>query len=193
MTDIAIPHMWLPGGVVSPAEMPGLARTGLRDGLLGSRERPWLKAADKLISWFAGFSDAVEVKILDHIFNDGTYAAPTPNLALGTGAISDTDVAASFGGTTEANYTGYARVAIAAADMNAASAGSKTNGNAITFPACTASSAVVIAWCVTSSGATTARLSAGDVIIYGTCTSTTVDTTHTPPTVAVGGLVANLD
>jgi hypothetical protein len=192
MSEIAVPHIELPTGPFDHTGMMRRVRQALMEGVLGNTSRPWLKAADDLIRW-VGFGDAVEAKILDHIFNDGTYSAPTPNLALGTGAISDSDVAASFGGTTEANYTGYARVQIAAADMSAASAGSKTNSNAITFPACTGSSAVVIAWCVTSSGATTARLSAGDVIVYGTCTSTTVDTTHTPPTVAASGLVCNLD
>jgi hypothetical protein len=164
---------------------------GMREGLLGNEERAWTRAADKFIRWMAGFSDVVEAKILDHIFNDGTYSAPTPYAALGTGAILDTDVAASFGGTTEANYTSYARVSVAAADMNAASAGSKNNGNPITFANCTGSSSAVIAWCTCSAGP--ARLAAGDVIIYGTVTLVTIDITHTPPTIAATGLVANLD
>lgn len=163
----------------------------VREGVLGSEERRWRKAADKLIRWMAGFGDAVEVKILDHIFNDGTYAAPTPYAALGTNTINDSDVAASFGGTSEANYTGYLRVAIAASDMAAASAGSKTNSAVITFPGCSGGSSQVIAWCVVSAG--TARLAAGDVIIYGTVTSTTIDSTHTPPSIAASGLVCNLD
>jgi hypothetical protein len=191
VTAIAVPHIDLPNGPLTGPQAFSAVRTGLMEGVLGSSERPWRKAADRFISWMAGFSDAVENKILDHIFADGTYAAPTPFAALGTGAISDSDVAATFGGTTEANYTGYTRVAIAAADMSAAASGSKTNSNPITFPACTASSAVVIAWCVASAGP--ARLAAGDVIIYGTCTSTTIDNTHTPPTLAAGGLVCNLD
>lgn len=191
MTEIAVPNIWLPGGVASGDDTFSRVRTGLRDGILGSEESVWGKTADKFISWMAGFGDAVENKILDHIFNDGTYAAPTPYLALGTGAINESDVAATFGGTTEANYTGYLRVAIAAGDVGPAAAGSKTNTAIITFPTCTASSAIVIAWCVVSSG--TARLTAGDVIVFGTCTSTTINTTQTPPTVAASQLTVNLD
>src|SRR5204863_621598 len=119
-----------------------------------SEEREWCHAADDLKEdmirrvAITGFGDAVEAKILDHVFSDPSYTAPTPFLALGTGAIQEADVAATFGGTTEANYTGYLRLSIAAADMSAAAAGSKTNTNVLTMAACTASSAVVIAWCV---------------------------------------------
>lgn len=189
--EIWVPHIEQPEPILPGHELFERVIQGAKEGLLGSEERGWTQAADKFISWMAGFGDAVENKILDHIFNDGTYAAPTPYAALGTGAISDSDVAATFGGTTEANYTGYTRVAVGAADMSAAASGSKTNTNPITFPNCTASSAVVIAWCITSAGP--ARLAAGDVIIYGTVTSTTIDSTHTPPTIAASGLVCNLD
>jgi|1185.fasta_scaffold363002_1 hypothetical protein len=193
---LELPHIWTPGAF-DFKEATRRFRDKLRDNILGSEEREWCRAADDLREdmirrvAIAGFSDAVEAKILDHVFNDGTYAAPTPYLALGTGAIQEADVAASFGGSTEANYTSYARLAIAAADMSAAAAGSKTNGNVLTLAGCTGSSAVVIAWCVCSAGP--ARLAAGDVIVGGTTTSTTIDTTHTPPSFAAGGLVTNLD
>ena len=193
MSELAVPHLWLPGGHLDDSEAFPLLRRGLIEGLLGSEGRPWRRAADKLISWMTpGFGDAVELKILDHVFGDGTYAAVTPYLALTTAAVNESDVAASMaGGTGEANYTGYLRKAIAAADMSAAAAGSKTNGLAITFDACTGGSAVVIGWAVVSAGP--ARLAAGDVVLFGTCTSTTISTTQTPATVAPGGLVANLD
>src|SRR4051794_14227647 len=65
----------------------------------------------------ASFSDYLENKVLDHIFNDGTYSVPTASLGLWTSALTD----ASTGATTgEAAYTTYARVTIAAADMSAA-------------------------------------------------------------------------
>ena len=143
----------------------------------------------------ASLGGTYAAKLLDHIFNDGTAAAPAPYIALGTGAISDSDVGASFGGTTEANYTGYLRYLILAADMAAAVAGgpaTKTNTNVIPFPACTASSAVMIAWC-TINGTSTARLNAGDMMLWGTVTSTTIDTTHTPPSIAASGLNASLE
>lgn len=191
MTDLAL-DLGLPPGPLTGERAFAEVRRGLLEGVLGSEERPWARAADRLISWMAGLSDAVENKVLDHLFNDSAYSAPTPYLALGTGAISDSDVAASFGGTTEANYTGYLRVAIPGATMGAASAGAKaSSGAAIVFPDCTASSSTVIAWAVVSSG--TARLTAGDVIIYGTCPSTTISTTATPPTIPAGQLSTTAD
>lgn len=133
-----------------------------------------------------GFSNAVENKILDHIMDDGTYTVTAPTyLALTTVAVDDTMTAATI---TEANYTGYARKSIAAADMSAAAAGSKTNSAALTFAACTAGSSTVIGWALVSSSS-----GAGDVIMYGTCTSTVISTTQTPATIAIGGLVLNLD
>ena len=191
LSELVVPHIGLPGGTLSGEEAFARAREGLRDGVLGSTERAWTRTADKFISWMAGFGDAVENKLLDHIFNDAAYSAPSPYLALGTAAINESDVAATFGGTTEANYTSYARVAIAGSDMNPASAGSKNNVNAITFPGCTGGTSTVIAWCVTSAGP--ARLAAGDVIVFGTCTSTVISTTQTPPSVAATNLVVNLD
>lgn len=134
----------------------------------------------------AGFSNAVENKILDHVFGDGTYTVTAPTyLALTTAAVLETDTAASI---TEANYTGYARLAVAAADMSAAASGSKTNSNPLTFAACTAGTSTVIGFAIvsTSSGA-------GDVILFGTLPSVTISTTQTPATVAIGALVATLD
>ena len=46
----------------------------------------------------------------------------------------------------EANYTGYARVALSGL-MGAASAGSASNSSAIPYAACTAGSNVIGAWC----------------------------------------------
>lgn len=132
----------------------------------------------------AGFSDVVENKILDHIFGDGTYTVTAPvYLALTTVAVTDAMTGSTI---TEANYTGYARLAIAATDMNAASGGTKTNGNALTFAGCTAGSSVVVGFAICSA------LTGGDVIMSGSL-SLTVSTTQTPVTIAVGALVASLD
>ena len=210
MSEFIVPHIELPKGPLTHAGIMGGTKSSMLEGVLGSTERPWRLGADKfirgislpakrsyrdMIRYFASFGGTYAAKILDHVFNDGTLAAPAPYLALGTGAIGDADIGATFGSTTEANYTGYLRVLIGAADMSAGAAAApatKTNTAVLTFPACTASSAVVIAWC-TVNGTATTRLNAGDVILYGTCTSTTVDTTHTPPTVAAAGLNATLE
>lgn len=134
----------------------------------------------------AGMSNAVENKVLDHLFDDTTFTVTGPvYLALTTVAVAETDTAASI---TEANYTGYARKAIASTDMSAAASGSKTNTNALVFADCTAGTSTVIGFaiCTSSSGA-------GDILFFGTLTSTVVSTTNTPPTVAVGALVCTLD
>jgi hypothetical protein len=134
----------------------------------------------------ASFSDYWELQVLDGTFGDPATAvitAPT-YLALCTSVPTD----ASTGTTiVEANYTGYARKSIAAADMSAASAGSKTNGNAITFAACTSGSSTLIGWALCDAS------TVGNVVCWGTATSTVISTTQTPATIAVGGLVVTLD
>lgn len=144
---------------------------------------------DRLIAGGASFSVATSKAILDHILNDGTFAAPTPYLALTTVVPDDTLTGVTI---TEAGYTGYARKALAAADFSAASGtttATKTNTAAQTYAACTASSSTVIGWAVCDNSAT----SAGAVLMWGTTTSTVISTTQTPATVAIGGLVLNCD
>jgi hypothetical protein len=133
----------------------------------------------------ASKSDYLENKNLDHNLGDGAFTMPTTvALALCTSVPTD----ASTGTTiVEATYTGYARKAVAAADLSAAASGSKTNSNAITFDPCTASSSTVIGWALCDA------LTVGNVLYWGTATSTVISTTQTPATVAVGGLVVNED
>lgn len=135
-----------------------------------------------------GFSDYWELAVLDGVFGDPTTPTITAPvyLALCTVVPDDTKTGATI---TEANYTGYARKAIAAADMSAAAAGSKTNSNALTFAACTGGSSTIIGWAICDASGT----GAGNVLAWGTCTSTVVSTTQTPATVAIGGLVVTLD
>lgn len=133
----------------------------------------------------ASFSNYLENAVLDHIFGDGTLTVTAPTyLALCTTVPDD----ASTGSTiVEANYTGYARKAVAASDMSAAASGSKTNSAAITFDACTAGSSTIIGWALCDAS------TAGNVLCWGTCTSTVISTTQTPATVAIGALVVTLD
>lgn len=132
----------------------------------------------------ASFSDYLELKLLDHIFNDGAFTAPSPSLALCTSVPDDTKTGSTI---VEANYTGYARLAIAAADMSAAASGSKTNSAVLTFAACTAGSSTIIGWAICDAA------TVGNALVWGTCTSTVISTTQTPATVAASGLVVNLD
>lgn len=173
----------LPSGLVIAGE-PLLAPRRKASDLFRGIERTLRSYG---LTLFAGFSNFMELEVLDSVFGDhasiNLFTAPT-YLALTTVAVGETDTGTTI---TEANYTGYARKAIAAADMSAASAGSKTNGNALQFAACTAGSSVVIGWAQCSAS------SVGNLGVYGTCTSTTISTTQTPAQTAIGGLVANLD
>ena len=135
----------------------------------------------------AGMSNAVELKVLEHLVAKTSYTMPTSPLflALVTTAVVETDTAASI---TEANYTGYARKSVAGTDWGSASAGQIANANAITFAACTAGTSTVIgfALCTSSSGA-------GDIIAYGTLTSMVVSVSQTPVNFAVGALILTAD
>jgi hypothetical protein len=135
----------------------------------------------------ASFSDYWENAVLDGTFGDPTtptITAPT-YLALCTTVPTDASTGSTIVEATGA--TGYARKSIAAADMSAAASGSKTNSNQITFAAITAGSATVIGWALCDAS------TAGNVLCWGTCTSTVISQTQSPPVVAVGGLVVTLD
>lgn len=171
------------------AKITDYGRYAYREILPEELALPWNpleSGSPKEIRGAASFSDNLENKILDHIFNDGTYSVPTASLGLWTSALTD----ASTGATTgELTYTTYARVTIVAADMSAAASGSKTNTNAFTFPAVTAGGGTVTFWGTFDS----ATIGAGNMLVWGTATSTVISTTQTPPTIAVGGLVVTLD
>lgn len=136
----------------------------------------------------ASFSDYAENKILDHAFGKTAWAPGTDYLYVALCTVVPTD--ASTGATiTEATYTGYARANIPGASMNAASGGSASNGTAITFAACTASSSTIIGFALCDNSAT----GAGNSICWGTVTSKVIDTSNTPPTIAIGALTGTLD
>lgn len=191
MTALVLPHLEvpeirLPSGPLTGAEAFEGVRRGLLEGLLGSGDSRWRRAREKLIQW-AGFSDAMENEILDSIFGDhatiNLFTAPT-YLALTTVAVAEGDTGSTI---TEANYTGYARKSVEAADMGAASGGSKANVNQLQFANATAGSSTVIGWAQCSAAA------AGKIGLFGTCTSTTISATQTPATIAVGALSGSLD
>ena len=135
----------------------------------------------------ASKSDYLENKILDHVLSDGAFTEPA-NVYLALTTATPTD--ASTGATlTEANYTTYARVEMLATEFSAASSGSKTNTAAFTFPACTAGDDTIIGFAILDS----ATIGAGNILYWGTVTSKVIDTSNTPPTVAIGALVITED
>lgn len=135
----------------------------------------------------AGMSDAVELKVLELLVGKNPYTVTAPlYLALTTVAVTDAMTAATL---TEANYTGYARKSVAAADWGAAAAGQIANSNTITFANCTAGTSNVIGFALVTSAT-----GAGDVQFYGALgTPLTVSVTQTPVTFAAGALVLTAD
>jgi hypothetical protein len=136
----------------------------------------------------ASFSKYSSAKVLEHKAGKSTDALVTPvYLALCTVVPTDSSTGSTL---TEASYTGYARKSIAGSDWAAAVEGSPSsiaNANAITFAACTGGTSTIIGWALCDAS------SAGNVIMWGTCTSTVISTTQTPATVAVGLLSMTLD
>jgi len=132
----------------------------------------------------ASKSDYFENAVLDAAFNDPAFTEALLYMALCTVIPTDASTGTSI---TEATYTGYARKLVAAADMNAAASGSKSNGAAITFAACTAGASTIIGFALCDA------LTLGNIHYWGTTTSKVIDVNNTPPTVAVGGLVVTED
>jgi hypothetical protein len=173
-------------------------RTQLGGRLLEDEWLEWAKAVQKAhkaatgdevmlpIAGGAGYSDATELLILDPENGKGSaYTETAPwFMAAVTVAVTDADTGSTI---TEANYTGYARKSVAAADMGSAAAGSAANVNAITFAAATAGTSAVIghAKCV---AATVGRL-----IKSGTCSTVNVSATQQPLNFAVGAYTTTLD
>lgn len=85
----------------------------------------------------SSFTDFLENELLDHVFGDSAYTAPS-TLYIGLSTTTPNDDGSNF---TEVSGNNYARVAVSnnLTEWPAASGGSKTNGNAITFPEATGS------------------------------------------------------
>ena len=134
-----------------------------------------------------GFSDYMEKAVLDAVTRKAAFPSYTAlYLALCTVAVTDSDTGATI---TEANYTGYARLQIPAADWTAAAGAAATVTTAAQkqFADCTAGSSTVIGWalCTAATG--------GNVVMYGTCPSVTISPTQTPATIAAGALTLGID
>lgn len=78
-------------------------------------------------------SDYLENKLLDHQLGKTSYTMPSVWVGLYTAAPTDA------GGGTEVTGGSYARKATAGTDWNAASGGSSSNVNAVTFVTATGS------------------------------------------------------
>lgn len=132
----------------------------------------------------AGFSNATELAILDAVGGGSAFGpGGTLYLALVTVAVGESDTGSSI---TEAGYTSYARKSFTSSDWNAASAGAKTNLNALAFAQATGGSATVIGFAIVTAS------SAGTILMFGTLTSASISTGITPQ-FDVASLTLNLD
>jgi len=106
------------------------------------------------------FSNYTENKVLDHIVGKTSFTMPTAYVAL---SIADPTDDAS--GLTEPSGGSYARVQTSGSDWNAASSGSITNAEDISFPTATAS------WGTISHFALMDASSGGNMLAHGSLTT----------------------
>lgn len=127
------------------------------------------------------FSDSYETKVLEHITGKAALAKPTAYIALYT--VSPTDSTAG----TEVTGGGYARIATAATDWNAAANGQITNAVDFTWPAASASWGSVVA--VALVDATTG----GTIIVWGAAATPKTISAGDQYKIAAGNLTISLD
>lgn len=133
------------------------------------------------------YSEYAAQAILAHSVGKTSWTMPSTWVALCT----TLPTSASTGSTiVEASYTGYARLATSG-DWGAtvgATPSTISNSSTLTFAACTAGTSTIVGFAIVDSATT----GAGNVIAWGSCTSTVVSTTQTPATFAIGSLVLSL-
>lgn len=138
------------------------------------------------------FSNFAETTVLAHLTgqDNASWANLAPTFLALTTVVPDSSKTGST--ITEAGYTGYARLSVAAASWAAAVSGgagaasSIANGSTLTFAACTAGTSTVIGWALCTAA------TVGNVLAWGSATSTVISTTQTPATVAIGALSLTL-
>jgi hypothetical protein len=131
-------------------------------------------------------SDYAESALLNHLMGKTSFTMPSAvYAALCTVVPTDSMTGSTI---TEASYSGYARKAIAASDLNAASGGVMTNANDITFAPCTAGSSTVVGVAIVDSSGT----GTGNMLAWSDVTSHVVDASNTPATIPAGSLSITL-
>ena len=130
------------------------------------------------------FSNYLENKVLDHVTGKTAYGKPTAYVALFT-ACADGEA----GTVTEhtIGQDGYARVATAGADWNAAANGAVSNANAITFPQASGS------WGTAAYFGLYDAASGGNLLAYGTLTTPKAIGAGDTASFAAGQLSITLD
>jgi hypothetical protein len=132
-------------------------------------------------------SQYCETAVLAHIVGKTAFTLPSCYLALCT----TVPTSASTGSTiAEATYTGYASITTSG-DWSAPTPASPStifNGTAITFAACTGSTSTILGF----AGCDSATTGAGNMLWWGSCTSTVISVTQTPATFAINALELTL-
>lgn len=154
--------------------------------LRGEREPLWRKCWTLM----SGYSEEFTEKLLAHSWGKTSFTMPAEMyLAL----LTSTPTASSTGESieaTEATYTGYVRLKLDLTKFKVTKAATATIKNELelTFAACTGLEKTVTAWAAT----TKKRGEACPINMWGTCSSTVISATQTPPTVAAEKLVGEL-
>lgn len=152
--------------------------------------RPWCEMPEGLglppMMGGSGFSQYAEAKIIDHANAKTSWTIPAGSfVALCTVTPTSTSTGSSI---TEGSYTGYARATMAG-NWTAATAATPSvgvNTATVTFAACTGGTSTIIAFALCDAS------SAGNMIWWGTLTSTVISTTQTPATIAAGAMQVSL-
>jgi hypothetical protein len=113
------------------------------------------------------FSDYLEKKLIDHTFGTAAYTAATSlYIALSTKTLTDTADGAALNGEVGTGATkGYARKKCKTWDASSATGGDTENTQVVTFATATAS------WGTVKTFAICDKLTKGNVIAYGTLTT----------------------
>jgi len=119
-------------------------------------------------------------KMLDHLYNDAAFTAPSVYLALSTSTP-----AVDGSGVTEPVGNNYSRTQITTGAMGAAAAGSKTNTSDITMPTPSGSWGTITHLCGFDAS------SGGNLLWFIDCTDKSV-TSGDIPKILAGALIHSL-
>lgn len=125
-------------------------------------------------------SEYAEAAVLGHVVGKTSFTMPTTWLALCTTVPTSASTGATI---VEATYTGYARLATSG-DWGSPTPGAPStifNSSAMTFAACTGSTSTIVGAALCDSATT----GAGNMIAWGSVSSTVISATQTPATFAI--------
>jgi hypothetical protein len=131
-------------------------------------------------------ADYAENKLIDHLLGKTSFTMPSVWAALVTTTPTDADTPATL---DYADYTGYAPLALSGSDFNAASGGSTTNATAWVWPDCSAGSNTIAGMVLVDN----ATQGTGNMLAWADVASKTIDTSNTPPTIAIGAFTFSLN